>query len=245
MKWINTLKSTGAAIVDNMGFFIVAVLVIVALYIVSVLLEKLIEKKNGISFSKQFSNTKRITFIAMFSAIAFVLMLFEIPLWFVPGFYKIDGSEIPIMIGAFAMGPTAGVAMEAVKIVLKVFIKGTSTAFVGDFANFVVGCMFVVPASFIYHLKKSKKSALIGMLTGTVVMCLAGCFINAFLLIPTYAKLFMPMEAIIGAGTKVNKLISNLTTFIVLGVLPFNIIKGIFISIVTTILYKYVRKLIH
>ncbi len=244
-NWIETLKKTGTAIKDNAGFVAVSVLIIVVLYVLAALMEKVIEKKNGVRLRQEKLKTNRMTVIAMFSALAFVLMLFEFPLWFVPSFYELDLSEIPVMIGAFAMGPTAGVVIEGVKIVLKVLIKGTSTAFVGDFANFVVGCMLVVPASFIYHMKKSKKSALIGMLTGTVFMALAGCLLNAYLLIPTFATLFhMPLDAIVSAGTAVNKYIKNLTTLIIMGVLPFNLLKGVIVSAVTTVLYKYVRKII-
>ena len=112
--------------------------------------------------------TKNIVLMAVFSALATVLMLLEFPIPFIaPSFYEIDLSEIPILIGSFIMGPVAGVIMEAVKILLKLLIKGTSTAYVGDLANFFIGCCFVIPASIIYKHKKSKKSALIGMTVGT------------------------------------------------------------------------------
>ena len=244
-NWIETLKQTGTGIKDNLTFFILAVAIIVVVYLLALLLEKIIEKKNAVNLRAAKLKTGRITTIAVFSSMSFVLMLVEIPLWFVPDFYKIDASEVPVMIGAFAMGPSAGVAIEGIKIILKVFIKGTSTAFVGDFANFVIGCMYVIPASFIYHLKKSKKNAIIGMCVGTLFMSLAGCLLNAYMLIPTFARLFhMPVEVIVSMGNAVNKHITSLGTFIFIGVFPFNIIKGVMILAVTTVLYKYVRKLI-
>ena len=84
-------------------------------------------------------------------------MYFELPLWFAPSFYELDFSEIPVMICAFAMGPVAGVAAELCKVLLKLVLKGTTTAFVGDFANFVVGCSLVLPASIVYYIRKSKR----------------------------------------------------------------------------------------
>ena len=244
-EWLNTLKKTGEGVKDNLGFFIISLLVIVVVYLVAYGLEKIIEAKNKQKVRDARTKTNRLALIAILSSLAFVLMMFEIPLWFAPSFYKIDASEIPIMIGAFAMGPCAGVAMEGVKIILKVFLKGTGTAFVGDFANFVVGCMYVVPAAFIYHLKKNKKNAIFGMVVGTLCMSIVGCLLNAYMLIPTFAKLFhMPVEAIISMGTAVNKHITSLATLIFFAVFPFNVIKGIIIMVATTLLYKYVRKVI-
>ena len=108
------------------------------------------------------SNIRTIVSVGMLAAIAVVLMLFEFPLPFIaPSFYELDLSEVPILIGAFALGPVAGVMAELVKILLNLAISGTDTAFVGEFANFVMGCAFVVPASLIYQAKKSRKNALI------------------------------------------------------------------------------------
>ena len=98
--------------------------------------------------------------MAMLSAVAVVLMYFDFPLVFLaPGFYKLDFSEVPVLIGSFLLGPCAGVIIEAVKVLLHMCLKGTTTAFVGDFANFILGCAYVVPAAVIYHLHKTKKMA--------------------------------------------------------------------------------------
>ena len=102
------------------------------------------------------TNVRRMAQMGMLAAISVVLMLFEIPLPFAPAFYEIDFSEVPVLISTFYLGPVAGVTTELLKIVLKLLLKGTSTAFVGDFANFVIGCSFVLPASILYHTKKSK-----------------------------------------------------------------------------------------
>ena len=112
--------------------------------------------------------TRMIVCVGMLAAISTILMLFEFPLPFLaPGFYELDFSEVPILIGAFALGPVAGVLTELVKVLLNLVVNGTQTAFVGEFANFVMGCMFVLPASLIYKMKKSRKHAVIGLAAGT------------------------------------------------------------------------------
>ena len=135
-------------------------------------------------------STKIIAQIGVLGAIAMVLMLFDIPLPFAPTFYKIDFSEVPVLIGAFTMGPVAGALIELVKILLNLLIRGTSTAGVGDLGNFLIGCAMCIPASLIYQKLHSRKGAIIGMVTGTVFMTIVGCFINAYLLLPAYAAAF-------------------------------------------------------
>jgi riboflavin transporter FmnP len=149
------------------------------------------------------------------------------------------------MIGTFCYGPIAGIAIEFIKIAVKTVIKGTQTAFVGEFANFVIGCSLVVPAGIIYQWKKTKKSAIMGMALGTIITAIVGCFINAFVLLPTYATAFgMPVEAIVGMGTAINASVTDLATFAILLVAPFNIVKGVLVSIVTFLLYKRISSLV-
>ena len=205
--------------------------------------EKTIKNKNVIKkviTEGSLSNTKKLTLIAVLGAMAAVLMYFEFPLTFVaPDFYKLDLSEIPVMIGTFMMGPIAGVLIEAVKILIKLVIKPTSTAYVGEFANFCVGCAMLIPAGIIYKLKKTKKSAVIAMIVGSVVMAIAGVFLNYYLMLPFYVKAYnFPLEAIIGAGAKINSLITSKWTFVWFAVAPFNLIKGIMVSVITLAVYK-------
>lgn len=182
---------------------------------------------------------RRMVQIAMLAAVAVILMAFEIPLPFAPAFYKIDFSEVPVLVGCFAIGPTAGVVIEFLKIVLHMLIHGTSTAGVGDLGNFLVGCAFVLPAALIYKNKKSRVHAIVGMITGTIFMVIAGCFINAFVLLPTYAKAFgMPIDALVGMGTAVNSHINSLTTFVIFAVAPFNLLKGALVSLIVFLIYK-------
>lgn len=189
---------------------------------------------------------KNVVAIGMLAAIAMILMLFEFPIPFIaPSFYEIDLSEVPVLIGTFAMGPVAGVLIELVKILLKLLIKGTSTAYVGDFANFVIGCAFLLPAGIIYWRHKTLRNAIIGLIAGGLTMIVAGSLINAFVLLPLYAKMFMGgMENIIAAGAAVNAGISGVASFVILAVAPFNLVKAIIVSILTLLLYKRVSSLI-
>ena len=150
--------------------------------------------------------------IGMLAAISVVLMQFEVPLPFAPAFYKIDFSEVPVLVGCFAMGPFAGAVIELIKIILHVAISGTTTAGVGDVANFLIGCAF---------------------------MTVVGCFLNAFVLLPTYAKAFgMPIDALVGMGSAINGKITGLSTFVVFAVAPFNLLKGVLVSMIVFLIYK-------
>lgn len=190
-------------------------------------------------------NVRTMAQIGMLGAVAMVLMFFEIPLWFAPPFYKIDLSELPVLIGCFAMGPVAGVLIELVKILLYVVVHGTTTAGVGDIANFLIGCSFIVPAGLIYRRMMTKKGALIGMTVGIVVMTVLGCVLNAYVLLPFYATAFgMPMDALVQMGTAVNASIKDVFGFVMLAVVPFNILKGILVSALTLALYKNIRPIL-
>ena len=160
-----------------------------------------------------------------------------------PEFYKLDFSELPVLLCGFYLGPSATVACEGVKILLKLLIKGTSTAFVGDFANFVVGCSFVLPATIWYHAHKSKHSAVIGLVLGTLSMTILGTAFNAVYLLPKFAELYgIPLDAIIGMGTKIHAGIRNVSTFVMLCVAPLNLVKGTVVSVLTMLLYKRVAR---
>jgi len=195
--------------------------------------------------SKKKLSTRMIAQIGMLAAIAFVLMLFEIPLPFAPSFYEIDFSEVPVLIGCFSMGPLAGVLIELVKIILNLCINGTVTAGVGELANFVIGCALVLPAAFIYKRKKTKKGAILGLVTGTLFMTISGCFINAYVMLPTYAKAFgMPIEALVEMGSAVNASITDLLTFVMFAVVPFNLLKGVLVSIIVLLIYKKISPIL-
>ena len=186
-------------------------------------------------------SVRNVTVMAMFGALAAVLMIFEEPLPFIaPSFYGMDISEVPVLVGTFALGPVAGVVMELVKLIL----KPTSTGFVGEFANFCVGCSLALPAGFIYRLNKTKKGAVIGMAAGTVIMTIVAVILNAVVMLPIYSH-FMPLDTIIAAGAAINPAISNVWTFVILAVGPFNILKGVIVSLLTALVYKRVSVIIH
>lgn len=196
-------------------------------------------KSQAVSAKATGTRTREMAQIGMLAAISVVLMLFEIPLPFAPAFYEIDFSEVPVLVGCFTMGPLAGAAIELIKILLNFVINGTQTAGVGEIANFIIGCAFCVPAGIIYKKNRTRKGALVGMATGTGLMVILGCFINAFVLLPVYATAFgMPMDALIGMGTAVNEHITSLSTFVIFAVAPFNLLKGILVSLIVLLIYK-------
>lgn len=192
------------------------------------------------------SNIRTIVSVGMLAAISVVLMLFEFPLPFIaPSFYELDFSEVPILIGAFALGPVAGVMAELVKILLNLAISGTDTAFVGELANFIMGCAFVIPASLIYKRKKSRKNALIGLGVGVISITAAAICINALVLLPAYSKAFgTPIEVFIEMGTAIHPSINGIWTFAFLAVAPFNLLKGILVSVITMLLYKHISPIL-
>lgn len=213
--------------------------VIVVLIVAAVVLEKLAQRKNG--GKEPILTTRKVAMIGMFSAIAAILFLFEFPLPFAPSFYKLDFSELPVLIGGFAFGPVAGVMIELIKVLLKLCIKGTTTAFVGDLANFAVGCSFVLPASAIYAFHKSRRSAVISCVSGTMVMTVFGTAFNAVYLLPAFAKLYgMPLETILQMGAAVNPLVQegSIVSFVAACVAPLNLIKGSLVSVITMFVYK-------
>ena len=222
---------------ENISFLLTCL----GIFILLALIAKFSEKK--LQVSSRLNTSRTISYIAMFSAIAAVLMLVEIPLFFAPSFYEIDLSEIPILICTFYLGPVAGVVCEFLKILLKLIIKGTSTAFVGDFANFFVGCSLVLPASIIYHAKKTRKNAIIGLISGTAIMTIFGSFFNAVYMLPKFSQLFgLPMDVIVGMGTAVNGAITSVSTLVLFAVVPFNLLKGALVSFLTLLLYKRVER---
>lgn len=195
--------------------------------------------------AKKLFDVKNVVLMGMLGAIAGVLMLFEFPLPFLaPSFYGLDLSEIPVLVGAFAMGPVEGVITELVKILVKLMLKPTSTGFVGEFANVCIGCSLILPAGLIYRSKKTKKSAVIGMAVGTACMATAGAVLNALVMLPFYSN-FMPLESILAAGAAINPAIGSVWTFALFAVAPFNLVKGILVSLVTTLVYKRISVIIH
>lgn len=232
------MKQLWVQVKDNLSFLLVSLLIVAALAFLARLAERLLPQKRRVS------GAKRVSIIGVCSALAAVLYLLDFPLVFLaPEFYKIDFSELPVLLCGFFLGPSAAVSCEAVKILLKLLLKGTTTAFVGDFANFVVGCALVLPASLVYHSRKSKKTALLGLIAGSAVMTVFGSLFNAVYLLPKFAELYgLPLDAIVAMGSKINGNIHNVSSLVLLAVAPLNLIKSSLVSILTMLLYKRVEK---
>ena len=219
---------------QNISFVAVCAAIIAGLALLARIAERWLPSMHRVSAAR------RVAIVAVCAALATVLHVLDFPLPFLaPDFYKLDFSELPVMLCGFYLGPSASVMCEGIKILLKLLVKGTSTAFVGDFANFAVGCSFVLPAVILYHIQKSKRSALWGLIAGTAVLTLFGSAFNAIYLLPKFAQLYgMPLESIIALGNKVNTNIHSVTSFVLLAVAPLNLIKGASVSILTLLLYK-------
>ena len=225
-------------ITQNLSFVAVCCAIIAGVALLAKLAERLMPDRRKVSKSRY------ISIVGICAAIAAVLHILDFPLVFLaPEFYKVDFSELPVLLCGFYLGPTATVACEGIKIVLKLLLKGTSTAFVGDFANFAVGCSLVLPATIIYHAHKSKHSAIIGLSVGCLCMTLFGSAFNAVYVLPKFAQLYgIPLEAIIGMGAKINGSIRDVTTFVMICVAPLNLVKSVVVSLLTMLLYKRVAR---
>ncbi|MDO4415063.1 MAG: ECF transporter S component [Erysipelotrichaceae bacterium] len=189
--------------------------------------------------------TKNMAKIAILSAVSAVLMLLEFPLPIAPSFYKMDFSEVGVLIGGFALGPTAAIVIEALKILIKFLLKGSFTMGVGELSNFIIGCAMCVPAAMIYKKEKTRKNALIGLCVGTVCMTVIGVVMNYFVAIPAYVAIaHYPLDVIISMGAAIFPFIKNTFQLVIACVTPFNLIKGVLVSIVTCLLYKHVSPLL-
>ena len=225
-------------IMENLGFILMCIAIVALLGFGASVVERFLPEKRTVT------TARRVSIIGICAAIATVLHILDFPLLFLaPEFYKLDFSELPVLLCGFYLGPSATVACEGVKILLKLLFKGTSTAFVGDFANFVVGCSLVLPATIWYRAHKSKHGALIGLILGTLTMTVLGSAFNAVYLLPKFSQLFgLPLETIIGMGSAINASVKSVTTFVMLCVAPLNLVKGAAVSFLTMLLYKRVAR---
>ncbi len=188
---------------------------------------------------------RTIAFVGLMGAVSAVLMLFRFPIPFMPPFMSFDLSGLMEMMGGFMFGPFAAVCIIIVKIMLQLVIQGSFSLGTGEIQNFILSSCYVLPALFVYHRNKTKKTAAAGMAVSTVFVSVVAVFTNLYLIIPFYVKLFgMTMDDIIGMCTAVNPAMKNVMTMALFGILPFNLIKYGVTSIVTFIVYKRLSKLI-
>ena len=189
--------------------------------------------------------TRALVLCSMLSVMAFILMLIESATGLFPPFLKIEASDVPAAIGTIAYGPVAGVVIELIKNLLKLIIRGTSTGGVGELANFAVGAAYMAGLGLICSRTKvnSIKRVIFGFVVATFSMALLGAATNYFVMLPFYSK-FMPMEQIVEVSAASIPLIKDKLTLVLYGITPFNIVKGILISVLSYFLYKGMKKAI-
>jgi riboflavin transporter len=186
------------------------------------------------------SKLNRLVKISLLGVIGTVLMFFEFALPIFPSFIKIDISDMPALIGTFALGPWAGIMIELLKNILH-GIFASQTAFVGELANFIIGSVFVTTAGVIYKFKKSKLNAVVGLIVGTIAMTISACVLNYFVLLPLYEKAFnFPISQMVAIASRINGNITGIGTLILWSIAPFNILKGILLTGLTLVVYKSV-----
>ncbi len=186
-------------------------------------------------------NVRYLTVTAMLSAVAYILMFLDFSVPFMPGFIKMDLSELPALIGSFSMGPLCGVLICLVKNVLHLFI--TTTGGVGELSNFILGVAFVLPAGLIYKHKKTRKTALAGSLLGAVIMAVFSVVSNYFLVYPVYYN-FMPEDRILAAYQLILPSMKSILQCLICFNMPFTFVKGLFSVVITFLVYKHISPIL-
>ena len=186
-------------------------------------------------------NTRMLAMSAMLSAVSFVLTFFEFPVPLSPAFARMDLSDFPALIGAFAFGPVSGLLIELVKNALQLLT--TSTGGVGELANFIMGSSFAVTAGLIYNCHKTKKTAGIACIAASVVMGLVAAITNYFILLPMFEQ-FMPLDAVITSFGEFIPFIKTKLDVVLYNAFPFNLLKGLVIGGFTMLLYKHLSPIL-
>ncbi|MCD8085702.1 MAG: ECF transporter S component [Clostridiales bacterium] len=190
--------------------------------------------------------TRNITVAAMLSAAAFILMFIEFPIPIMPSFVKLDISDLPALLGTFALGPVYGVVIELLKNLLHILIKGTSSAGVGELCNFLFGAVFALVAGLIYHYKKTRMGAILGSVLGALAMALISIPLNYFVVYPAYVVFYsLPLDAIIGMYQAILPSVGSLLECLVIFNFPFTLCKGLLDALLCFLIYKPLSPLLH
>lgn len=191
------------------------------------------------------NHIRELTVTAMLAAVATVLMFldFSLPM-FIPGFVKMDVSELPALLASFSLGPVYGVAVCLIKNLLNLIFHG-STGGIGELCNFLLGAAFVATAGLIYRRSKSRKTAVIGCLAGAAVMAVVSVPVNYFISYPVYAKMFGGIDAILAAYQAINPNVDGLLQCLVVFNLPFTFVKGLLDSVLCFLIYKPLSPILH
>ncbi len=187
------------------------------------------------------NHTRSIAITALFAAVSTVLMFLSFGVPFVPSYLKIDFSDLPALLASFALGPIHGVAVSFIKNAVNVFFS--TTGGIGELSNFLLSALFVFPAGLIYKKNKTKKSAVIGTVTGLFVMCALSVVTNTFLVYPVYTKLY-GIDAIINMSSSIIPSVDSVLDIILIFNLPFTLVKGLLNTILTFLLYKRLSPII-
>ncbi len=191
------------------------------------------------------AKVREIAFIGLLGAVSAVLMLLRFPLPFLPPFLSFDLSGVMEILGGYMFGPVAALLIIIVKILLQLVMQGSLSLGTGELQSLILSCSYVMPALLIYHCKKSKKTAIVGMAISTVFVSVAAVITNLYLIIPFYATLFgMTMGDIVEMCSAVNPAVKDAAGMVIMGILPFNLIKYGATSIVTFLVYKRLSRII-
>ena len=194
--------------------------------------------------TKATKHTRALTGTAMLAAVATILMYMEFPIPIMPGFIKMDISELPALIASFAYGPLSGIAVCLIKNLIK--LRSTSTAAVGELFNFVMGALFVGVAGIVYKKNKTRKGAIIGAVAGALIMALVSLPYNYFVVYPAYVVMYhLPLEAIIGMYQAINPNVNGLLACLVTFNVPFTFAKGMVDALLCFLIYKPLSPILH
>jgi riboflavin transporter FmnP len=217
-------------------------------------------KSNVVTQRKSLFSTKQLVTIGLLSALAYVLMLIHLPFKYL-GFLEFEFSDIPAVIAALIYGPFAGVFVELVKNLIKATTAST-TGMVGELANFLISSAYIIPVGVLYKLRMKKKLQdvtirndeakskektkdalfMIFIFTvGTLAMSLTGALLNYYIMLPLYAKLFGGMDVIVGIASSNLSAVKDLASLVIIGITPYNIMKGIGISILGYYTYRLLK----
>lgn len=198
-------------------------------------------KSTSNSVKKTGANVRKMTMTAMLSAIAFILMFLDFSVPLMPTFIKMDLSDLPALIGAFAMGPVSGIIICLIKNLIHLFM--TSTGGVGELSNFILGACFILPAGILYKKFNGRKGAILGSMAGAVLMAVISIVSNYYIVYPVYYN-FMPKEVILSAYQAIFPGVDSIMDCLLIFNMPFTFVKALFSVIITFLVYKRISPII-
>ena len=195
---------------------------------------------------KSFLTLREICVIGILGALAAVLMLFDFPIFIAPSFYRLDLSDVPGVIGALALGPVPALFIQIVRILVKLLIKPTSSAFVGEITVFLVSSVYCVSAGYIYQKDKSKRNLIKALIISSILMITVATAGNYFFILQAYVSLYkLPLDSIISMGHAIFPIVNSKLSFVLCCVLPFNIIKSVIADLIVYFSYDRISPLIN